>query len=110
MVFGSKLDLKRHSASVHDGKKPFECDICSASFAQKCNLKTHLNFVHNEENPLKCEIWSVGFGFKKGLKIHPQFMMESLLNGKGLWMRITCYPDKSFPDTCIQTLSLHKYM
>jgi hypothetical protein len=25
-------------------------------------------------------------------------------------MSITCYPDKSFPDTCIQTLSLHKYM
>ena len=25
-------------------------------------------------------------------------------------MRITCYSDKSYPDTCIQTLSLRKYM
>ena len=25
-------------------------------------------------------------------------------------MSITCYPDKSYPDTCIPTLSLQKYM
>ena len=31
----SKGNLKRHMNSVHAGKKPFECIICSARFTQK---------------------------------------------------------------------------
>ena len=27
-----------HQTSVHEGKKPFKCDICDASFSEKNDL------------------------------------------------------------------------
>ena len=31
-IFKDKWILKRHIASVHEGKKPFECEICDKRF------------------------------------------------------------------------------
>ena len=35
-----------HMVSVHEGKKPFECTICDASFALKHHMKGHIASVH----------------------------------------------------------------
>jgi hypothetical protein len=33
--------LKKYSTSVHEGKKPFKCDICGANFTQKWYLRAN---------------------------------------------------------------------
>ena len=42
-----KSGLKRHISSVHEGLKPFKCNICGIYYAQKINLKTHITQVHD---------------------------------------------------------------
>ena len=39
--FAWKYDLKEHITSVHEGKKPYECNICNTSSAKRNHLKTH---------------------------------------------------------------------
>ena len=39
LSYQTKQGLKRHKLAVHDGKKPFKCDMCDRSFADKGNLK-----------------------------------------------------------------------
>ena len=39
--------------SVHEGKKPFECDICDYSFSWKSNFIKHVASVHEGKKPLK---------------------------------------------------------
>ena len=34
---------------VHEGKKPFKCDICDYSSSQKSDLKKHFESVHEEK-------------------------------------------------------------
>ena len=53
--------LKRHEASVHEGKKPFKCNICDVEFAQKSKLNIHIISVHEkniigEASFAKCRI------------------------------------------------------
>ena len=31
--FGLNIDLKKHTDSVHKGKKPFKCEFCDYGFA-----------------------------------------------------------------------------
>ena len=38
--------------SVHEGKKPYTCYICDASFTQRPHMNTHIRNVHGE-NKLK---------------------------------------------------------
>ena len=48
--FKQKRNLVGHIASVHDGRKPFECSICDAKFADKSNLSKHISSLHESEN------------------------------------------------------------
>ena len=45
-----KYDLNLHIASVHEGKKPFKCEICDDQFKLKHELNEHIASVHEEEN------------------------------------------------------------
>ena len=45
-----KYDLNLHIASVHEGKKPFKCEICDDQFELKHELNEHIASVHEEEN------------------------------------------------------------
>ena len=40
------IDFLTCIALVHEGKKPFKCDICDASIGIKRNLSKHLTNVH----------------------------------------------------------------
>ena len=39
--FALKYDLKEHITSVHEGKNPYECNICNTGSAKRNHLKTH---------------------------------------------------------------------
>ena len=51
--FSSKAYMKTHIASVHNGEKPFKCDICDVTFAQKGHMKNHISSIHEREGSLK---------------------------------------------------------
>ena len=46
--------MKKHIASVHAGKKLFECKICDKNFANKFTLTTHTASVHEDRKAYKC--------------------------------------------------------
>ena len=51
-----KSVLKRHSSSVHVGKKQIKCYICNATFTQKASLGKHALSVHEGKKPFKYNI------------------------------------------------------
>ena len=59
-----------HIESVHEGKKPFACKICDASFGKKGNLKKHTESVHEGKKPFKCNECDAVFSQKGTLKQH----------------------------------------
>ena len=46
--FFEQKNLKKHIASVHEGKKDYNCDICGRAFAAKCNLYRHKKIIHEK--------------------------------------------------------------
>ena len=69
-LFKTKPGLKRHIATLHDGKKPFKCNVCDASFAQKAHLNTHVASVHEGKKPFHCNICDASFAQKPHLNTH----------------------------------------
>ena len=58
---GSQLNPNpRTNKSIHEGKKPFECDKCDSTFTRKHGLKYHLEIVHEKWKPFKCQSCSYG--------------------------------------------------
>ena len=41
-----KQTLKTHIQAIHEGKRPFRCDICDSKFALKYYLLSHLKSMH----------------------------------------------------------------
>ena len=46
--FFEKSTLKRHLASVHEGKSAFRCDICNKGYTKKVHMKRHISRMHEE--------------------------------------------------------------
>ena len=51
-----KFDLKRHISSVHEGKKPYPCNLCSLQFYGKKNLNRHVEIVHGYVLPKELKL------------------------------------------------------
>ena len=75
--------------SIHDKRKPlqcdscetysiFKCDICSANFDKDYELKSHVDSVHEGKRTFQCDKCTIGFGNKVDLKSH----MDSVYDGK----------------------------
>ena len=45
--------MKTHAASVHEGKKPFKCDICDYRCSLKGSMKTHVSSVHEGKKTIQ---------------------------------------------------------
>jgi hypothetical protein len=41
---------------LHEGKKPFACNICDYRCLSKSNLKQHIEYVHADKKQFKCDI------------------------------------------------------
>ena len=39
--------MKGHIATIHEGKKEFKCDICTAEFTSKQGMKAHITHFSN---------------------------------------------------------------
>ena len=73
--------MKTHVKSVHEGKKPFKCDICDYIFSLKGNLNQHAASVHKGKKPFKCNICDATFSKKGLMKRH----FSKIHEGKSLW-------------------------
>ena len=50
--------------SIHEGQKPFKCDICDESFTSKYCLKRHTASIHEGKKPLQCDVGETSFFIK----------------------------------------------
>ena len=62
--FTKNFALKRHVEKVHEGKTPFNCDICGAKFFRKPNLKGHIASLHEGEKTFRCGTCDTKFSHK----------------------------------------------
>ena len=53
--------MNGHIATIHEGKKQFQCDICKAEFTSKGGMKGHLRTIHEGDKQFKCEICNACF-------------------------------------------------
>ena len=47
-------------ASVHEGKEPFKCSICDASFAKRGNLSKSILSVEEKKKLIQCLLNCLG--------------------------------------------------
>ena len=62
-----KNDLKNHMKSVHEGKQPQKCSICSHSFSTNSLLRRHLKSVHEQEKPLLSALSVIMVAQRRGI-------------------------------------------
>ena len=60
----ARRNMNDHVAVVHEGKKPFQCEICNSCFSRDRNLRAHISFVHEGNTPFQCTECNEGFGYK----------------------------------------------
>ena len=48
--FSFRFSLKRHIASVHEGKKSLKCDRCDYTSSQRYSMKKHIEIFHEGIN------------------------------------------------------------
>ena len=65
-----KGSLKRHIKSVHEGIKPFMCNICGYKSALKSGLKRHITSVHEGKKQFHCTFCNIELSSKHKLKHH----------------------------------------
>ena len=73
-----KSDLKRHLESVHEGIKPFKCNICGKGSASNGEMKKHVETVHEGKKPFKCTTCNSCYTRKTTLNKHIKSVHESM--------------------------------
>ena len=75
---GQKGTLKRHTESVHEGIKPFKCSMCEYKAGQKVDLKKHIESVHEGIKKFKCTICDYKTANNFKLKKHIETVHEEI--------------------------------
>ena len=65
-------------ASVHEGLRPFGCDICGQSFSGKTVLNRHVSAIHEGSKPFECNFCGKSFGRKGTLEGHVSRLHEKV--------------------------------
>jgi len=68
-AFTTAQNLKGHVKSVHEGVKPYSCQICDRKFAYKDTLEAHMP-THTGEAAYKCENCEKSFKQRSSLCTH----------------------------------------
>ena len=76
-VFSKTWNLLDH-VRMHEGIKPFTCNICRKSFTQKGNLRKHNIVQHSTESleerkKFKCNLWEKGYTERYNLLVNFKF-------------------------------------
>ncbi|KAJ8727257.1 hypothetical protein PYW08_015654 [Mythimna loreyi] len=61
--------LKIHKR-VHNGDRPYKCDVCGRDFRQWSDLKYHKVSIHSDQKMFKCEFCGKEFARKYSLNVH----------------------------------------
>lgn len=68
--FTRRFDLDKHALTVHEGRRPFACEVCLAAFGQKHHMVRHVRAVHRGERLFGCEECGGRFARKEHLFNH----------------------------------------
>ena len=81
IIVYKKGALKRHIECVHEGSKPYACDLCDKAYTQSQALVEHKVKVH-KLLPYKCSLCPEGYPQRKDLIDHlgVDFVFLSYLN------------------------------
>ena len=73
--FSSNWDLKRHTESLHEGKR-WDQDQCSANFSDRRTVLSHKRIVHEKCVKHHCVVCDKSFNTLGYLKAHQQNVHE----------------------------------
>ena len=62
--FSQKVNVKRHIVSVHEGKKPVKCSMCTIvvlAFQTKVDKNRHIAQVCEGKMPFNCNTYEANF-------------------------------------------------
>ena len=76
--YGHKSVLNKHIKTVYENLKPFQCNLCPATFGQKNPLNQHIETVHEKLKNFECRICSRAFGYQQNLKTHNTCTQRSI--------------------------------
>ena len=68
--FEIETDLKNHLESDHGGKKVFKCYSCDSNFTLETDLHDHIGSVHEGKKPFECDFCDSDFISQADLKNH----------------------------------------
>ena len=54
-IFPARNYLKSHLAWSHEGRKPFQCDVCSQCYLESEQLELHKKNIHSEKTCHVCK-------------------------------------------------------
>lgn len=74
--FSSRLEMFHHLQTVHQDKKPFQCEVCSAKFPYRSSLYNHVR-IHSAFRPFKCDWCDATFRWKNSLQHHKRHVHKN---------------------------------
>ena len=74
--FKSKLGLRIHIETVHEGKKQVKCNTCNKTLTNQAALNNHIHVVHKGRKDHHCESCGKSFGIKHQLRKHIHLVHE----------------------------------